>query len=714
MALFEQGEAALKAHDATRAYELFRQAAAAHERVGPGHGPALAGPFAVVVGAVADESLARAASSPGSPRRWPTRRPPGSRCSPGKSPAIWPTRKPTPVPCAKAIPRARWPCWKRRGRTSKPRAWTVRPAINCCAAWTGPSAETKQFIEQNRPQIELAEKNRRIQQEVERQQRTKVEVGEKLALKIDEFNRLMDEQRCEEAQVAANQAAELDPNNPVVVQIQWQAKFVRRFMNAKAIESAKEDGFVEALGDVDRASIPFAADKNPLVFPDAKAWNKLSASRQKIAAAQKRQRSEREIEIDKKLRTPVSLQFTNAPLSKVLENLAKLAEVNLHLDPQGLAEEGVTTDTPVTIELRSEIMLKSALNLILEPLHLSYVVKDEVLKITSEQMRDGQVYMQTYNVADLVVPIPNFVPTPMGLASAYQGAMANVNPWYGGGGAPFGSLTTTPLAVVASRDGKGGSAMLNPSMLAQVSTGPHAMPVAGPKNQPVGAGPGGLGGGAQADFDSLIDLIKSTVKPTTWDDVGGPGSIAPFETNLSIVISQTQEVHEEIADLLEQLRRLQDLQVTIEVRFITLSDNFFERIGVSFDIDINSNILGKGLDFLASPRRPEHQHRNPMITTMAAGRPWWACKPRPPSAPTWTCPSPRTVTAWPCPSSAASTPRPGPRWASPSSATSRPTSSSTPPKATAAPTCSRPPRSRSSTGSRRTSPTPRKAPSSSA
>ena len=34
-------------------------------------------------------------------------------------------------------------------------------------------------------------------------------------------------------------------------------------------------------------------------------------------------------------------------------------------------------------------MLKSALNLILEPLHLSYVVKDEVLKITSEQLRDG-------------------------------------------------------------------------------------------------------------------------------------------------------------------------------------------------------------------------------------------------------------------------------------------------------------------------------------
>jgi hypothetical protein len=39
---------------------------------------------------------------------------------------------------------------------------------------------------------------------------------------------------------------------------------------------------------------------------------------------------------------------------------------------------------------------------------------------------------------------------------------------------------------------------------------------------------GGFGGGPQADFQSLIDLITSTVSPTTWDAVGGPGSIGPF------------------------------------------------------------------------------------------------------------------------------------------------------------------------------------------
>lgn len=48
--------------------------------------------------------------------------------------------------------------------------------------------------------------------------------------------------------------------------------------------------------------------------------------------------------------------------------------------------------------------------------------------------------------------------------------------------------------------------------------------------QPLGA----RGGGAEADFDSLIELITSTVRPTTWDDVGGPGSIAAFPTGVYV------------------------------------------------------------------------------------------------------------------------------------------------------------------------------------
>lgn len=591
MALFEQGEAALKAHDTTRAYEFFRQASLRTNELDPAtaqrlqdHMQLLAAPAHVKPQPQPGQSPTMADET--ALRQQTLARQIGMDLA-QKETAAKKLRETDPNGALAMLDDARKKI-EASGLDNALRDQLLRRADRAIT-------ETKQYIDQNRPQLELAQKNARVHQEVDREQRMKVEVDEKLALLIDEFNRLVDEERFEEAQVVAKRAAELAPDNPVVVQLQWQGKFLRRFAEAKDIESRKEDGFVRALNNSELASIPFD-DNNPIVFPEAKEWDKLSQNRRKLAQLQRRQRSEREIQIDKKLRTPVSLQFTNAPLSKVLENLAKLAEVNLHIDPQGLTEEGVTTDTPVTIELREEIMLKSALNLILEPLHLSYVVKDEVLKITSEQMRDGQVYTVTYNVADLVVPIPNFVPTDMGIQSAYNSAMAHVG--FGGSGVPFGSSQSTPLAVVASKNGGSSNAALNPTMLAQqMGSSPTSVPGM-PKNTPVGgAGPGSLGGGTQADFDSLIELITSTVKPTSWDSVGGPGSIAPFETNLSLVISQTQEVHDEIDDLLKQLRRLQDLQVTIEVRFITLNDNFFERIGVSFDFAVNDNIDGKNVSF---------------------------------------------------------------------------------------------------------------------
>ena len=449
--------------------------------------------------------------------------------------------------------------------------------------------DMRKFVEENRPRLELDEKNQRVRDDVNRRQKAKVEVEEKLALLVNDYNRLNDEQRYEEARVLAKRAAELDPDNPVVKQIAAQSQIIANFRRGMSIRSDKEEGFVAALGNVDQGSIPFD-DLKPYQHGDAKTWKKLSDGRLEKLKLRMRRRSEREVEIEQKLKTPVSLGFENAPLTQVLDHLGKYCQVNIHLDPQGLADEGVTSDTPVTIKLQHEISLKSALNLVLQPLKLNYVIKDEVLKITSEQLRGGEVYKVVYNVADLVVPIPNFVPSPdAGIDGQLRKAMSQS----GMGGAPGfgGGSGASPIPVVASRDGsRSQGAAVNPAILAQMPGGNAGSMATGPLSNSGANGPGGMGGATQADFDSLIDLITSTVKPSTWDHMGGPGSIAGFETNLSLVVSQTQEVHEEIVDLLEQLRKLQDLQVTIEVRFITLRDDFFERIGVDFNFDLNSNV----------------------------------------------------------------------------------------------------------------------------
>ncbi len=278
----------------------------------------------------------------------------------------------------------------------------------------------------------------------------------------------------------------------------------------------------------------------------------------------------------------VEVRFSERPLAEVLETLSQLSGVPIYLDPRGMAAEAVTTDTPVTIRLTQQISLQSALNLILEPLRLSYVIQNEVLRITSEHTRESDVYPRVYNVADLVIPIPNFIPSyNVGLPGAIREAHNAMHQ----GVMPTGS-GFAPLTLAANDMQRPATA--NASVLAQMGATGMLRSPGGRPAQPVG--PTGLGGGVQADFDSLIELITSTIAPQSWDDVGGPGAIQGFETNLSLVVSQTQEIHEQIADLLAQLRRLQDLQVTIEVRFITLSDRFFERIGIDFDFDIDDNV----------------------------------------------------------------------------------------------------------------------------
>jgi general secretion pathway protein D len=449
----------------------------------------------------------------------------------------------------------------------------------------------QQYIEMNRSDIELAERNREVLESVNLDSQRETEINDKIADLVEQFNQLLEDQRYPEAERVARQARELAPNSAIVESLLWKARFVRRMMEQMAIDEQKEQGFYAGMTSVDESSIP-GDDRTPYLFPDARQWKDYSDSRGDLLERQRQRLTEAEIQIQKAMNNKVDVKFNERPLAEVMDMLGELAGVPIVLDPVGLAAEGCTTDQPVTIRLTSQISLKSALNLILEPLHLSYVIQNEVLRITSEQTRDSNIYARVYNVADLVIPIPNFVPGyNIGLAGAIQHAHNTLG--YGNNMAPLGRA---PYMLAANDTGAGTS---NTSVLAQMSASGMLSSLSSQGQSPMGAGPGGMGGAAMADFDTLIELITSTIAPDSWDEVGGAGAIEPFPVNLSLVISQTQDVHEQINDLLDQLRRLQDLQVTIEVRFITLNDNFFERIGIDFDFSIDDNVdasLIRGLE----------------------------------------------------------------------------------------------------------------------
>lgn len=283
-------------------------------------------------------------------------------------------------------------------------------------------ADIEAYIKQNEGDIELEQRNRAVINRIDRDRSEKSAKQQKVASLVDEFNGFLDEERFADAEFVAKQIRELDPDSPITRLVTIKSRLAHNIRQNEWIRDDRQRNFTTNMLNVDAAANPNVNDENPLVFGnDLQRWEQLSRTRLERLEMQQRRLSPVELEIQNALKTPVDVQFRDKPLKEVLDTLGQLAGINVFADPQGLAAEGVTTDTPVTIDLTQPVSLKSALNLILEPLRLSYVIQNEVLRVTSEQMRDSNVYHKVYNVADLVIPIPNFIPGyNVGLPSAIR------------------------------------------------------------------------------------------------------------------------------------------------------------------------------------------------------------------------------------------------------------------------------------------------------
>jgi type II secretory pathway component GspD/PulD (secretin) len=447
-------------------------------------------------------------------------------------------------------------------------------------AWIKSSrGSIESYLAQQKPVIELERKNGETKDLIEREIQTRVRVEQELANLVEKFNDLMDQKRYAEAHAVAKQAKELAPENPVTVTMALKSQFQMRIDRNEKLKSDKESSFYEQLQAVEEAAVnQVASDAHPIAYPDN--WEELKAKRQ-ARPADAGEHTEAEMRVRRSLKNPVSLHFDNAPLGEVLKFVADAQGININVDEPGLTEEAVTSSTPVSIAVDG-IKLESALKLILGPLNLGYTIENEVLNITSSLRKQGELKTTVYQVADLVVPVSINPP----VARAGQGSGLGIAPAGNGqhgipaaapGGPGFAQVPAGPL---------GG---MNPAIPGLPAN--NSQPLSGP-------------GQTNYGFEALTELITTTVSPDNWQELGGAGTISQHESTLSLVIRQTQKVHQEIADLLEQLRRLQDLQVTIEVRFITVSDQFFEQIGIDFDFNINPTVNGPQYENDFTPIRP--------------------------------------------------------------------------------------------------------------
>ena len=93
--------------------------------------------------------------------------------------------------------------------------------------------------------------------------------------------------------------------------------------------------------------------------------------------------------------------------------------------------------------------------------------------------------------------------------------------------------------------------------------------------------------------DNAAHLIKlaQMANPETWEALGGCGKAAYYPNSHALVVSQTPDVQERVASMLESLRKTQDTQVTMEIRFVRASPAMWERMGADLPVRVVPQVI---------------------------------------------------------------------------------------------------------------------------
>ena len=385
---------------------------------------------------------------------------------------------------------------------------------------------------------------------------------------MHQFSSLMEAKKYNEAYLVMARAKEVDPDDTAVIAAFQVARTAKRSGEFKKEQEQNEEARYDA-GRIDFGTQTNM--KNPLSLdPDSMKRGQMRTDLSS-GLGSLRARSQKEKEIERKLRGTISINFKSTPLPEVIDYFRTVTGINISLDRNAIEADGQDAGRMLVSETLSELSINSALNVVLKKMRLVHIPEDDVLKITTEKGVRGKLTQKIFPVADLVIPIQDFNPSPINSMNDVLTNVVNSNrPILSG-------ITPTPFSPPQGLNGSTGTQVGtssgNRGRLENTTSQP-TVSVSNPKG---------------TMEQSLIKLITSTVRPETWSDVGGPGTIDYYPIGSALVINQTGDVIEQIKELLDSLRQLQDLEVAIEIRLISLSEAFFERIGVDFDLNIKTS-----------------------------------------------------------------------------------------------------------------------------
>ncbi|MEX2286097.1 MAG: hypothetical protein WD648_03345 [Planctomycetaceae bacterium] len=224
-------------------------------------------------------------------------------------------------------------------------------------------------------------------------------------------------------------------------------------------------------------------------------------------------RDERFRAVEEKLKERITVSFPDAPLQEAIEYIAQLTNVDILLDKKSILEAGGDPEEIINHNL-ADYSLSTVLNLVLEPLQLTYRIFDGILIIETKEKARQQMEVHIYNCRDLLEGVEERIE-----AASMRAADALRGP---GGGKGFFSLADEKPTKESKQPAKG-SEDSNPFTTIKLS--PEQM---------------------------LIRVLVHSAKGP-WEEVHGDGgTITAFDGLL--VVRNNQQAQRDVQMVLDMLR----------------------------------------------------------------------------------------------------------------------------------------------------------------
>ncbi|MHC5213079.1 MAG: type II secretion system protein GspD [Planctomycetota bacterium] len=374
------------------------------------------------------------------------------------------------------------------------------------------------------------------------------------------------------------QLLDIDPLNQRALIIKQTLEHTVNYVEQRRIQDQANREEVAILMNAQRQLIPFSEEIN---FP--RNWKEISERRE---AAMEDAASPADAAIHNLLDTTVDLSILteDTTIEEAIDILQNSVSPPLPIIvrwPDLQDNAFIEKDTLIGIDgvgFRN-VLLRTALTQILEAIssgsfsEVDFVVQDGTITVATEESLPTNFSTVMYDVSDLVNPPANFDEYNAGS----QGGQG------GGGGGGIGGGGGGGIGGGGGGGGFGG--------------GGGGIGGGGGGGSRGGGGGGGGGQNSVGNWQSeyrayqLIYTIQQTIEPDTWYEEGGEGRIDQYSES-KLIIYQTPDVHKQINDLLDELRETLGEQIAIEARFLLVTENFLEDIGVDMDIrqlDIGGN-----------------------------------------------------------------------------------------------------------------------------